>query len=83
MSLSAVCLACSSLVATTPSFNLGGPTVGIACEYDALPEIGHACGHNLIAAAGFAAGVAAKEFLGQWRLPGKVTNSDLPQITAT
>jgi amidohydrolase len=27
----------------------GGPTVALVCEYDALPEIGHACGHNLIA----------------------------------
>ena len=28
------------------------------CEYDALPGIGHACGHNIIAAAGAGAGVA-------------------------
>ncbi|MCX6094052.1 MAG: amidohydrolase, partial [Candidatus Bipolaricaulota bacterium] len=27
-----------------------GPTVAILGEYDALPELGHACGHNLIAA---------------------------------
>eukprot|EP01052_Picozoa_sp_SAG31_P025943 SAG31_NODE_2313_length_5956_cov_3.390302_5_plen_117_part_00 len=26
-----------------------GPTIAFCCEYDALPEIGHACGHNLIA----------------------------------
>ena len=32
-----------------------GPRVGIICEYDALPEINHACGHNLIAEAGIAA----------------------------
>ena len=29
----------------------GGPTIGIQAEYDALPDIGHACGHNLIAGA--------------------------------
>jgi len=29
-----------------------GPCVGIICEYDALPDVGHACGHNLIAEAG-------------------------------
>ncbi|KAA5830505.1 M20 family metallopeptidase [Saccharopolyspora hirsuta] len=36
-------------------------TVGICAEYDALPEIGHACGHNVIAAAavGAAIGLAA------------------------
>ena len=33
------------------------PTVGVICEYDALPEIGHACGHNLIAEAGVAAAI--------------------------
>ncbi|MGH9281238.1 MAG: amidohydrolase, partial [Acidimicrobiales bacterium] len=26
-----------------------GPTVAILCEYDALPGVGHGCGHNLIA----------------------------------
>lgn len=35
-----------------------GPTVGVICEYDALPGIGHACGHNVIAAAGLGAGLA-------------------------
>lgn len=29
-----------------------GPTVAVLCEYDALPGIGHGCGHNLIAIAG-------------------------------
>ncbi|MGI9118744.1 MAG: M20 family metallopeptidase [Acidimicrobiales bacterium] len=36
-----------------------GPTVAICCEYDALPGLGHACGHNIIAAAGMGAGLAA------------------------
>lgn len=35
-----------------------GPTVAILCEYDALPDIGHACGHNVIATAGAGAGAA-------------------------
>ena len=35
-----------------------GPTIGIMCEYDALPAIGHACGHNAIATAGAGAGAA-------------------------
>jgi len=37
----------------------GGPLVAVVCEYDALPGIGHACGHNVIAAAGLGAGLAA------------------------
>jgi amidohydrolase len=36
-----------------------GPTIAVLCEYDALPGIGHACGHNIIAAAGLGAGLAA------------------------
>jgi amidohydrolase len=35
-----------------------GPTVAVLCEYDALPGIGHACGHNIIGAAGLGAGLA-------------------------
>jgi amidohydrolase len=37
----------------------GGRRVAVVCEYDALPGIGHACGHNIIAAAGLGAGLAA------------------------
>ncbi len=33
------------------------PTVAILAEYDALPEIGHACGHNLISTAAIGAGI--------------------------
>jgi amidohydrolase len=36
-----------------------GPDVAVCCEYDALPVVGHACGHNIIATAGLGAGLAA------------------------
>jgi amidohydrolase len=39
-----------------------GPTVAICLEYDALPGVGHACGHNVIAAAGLGAALAAAAF---------------------
>lgn len=39
------------------------PAVAILLEYDALPEIGHACGHNVIAAAGLGAGLALAPFM--------------------
>jgi amidohydrolase len=48
----------------------GGPTVAFLAEYDALPGLGHACGHNLIAAAALGAGLAMKAVLPQ--LPGRV-----------
>lgn len=51
-----------------------GPTIAVLCEYDALPGIGHACGHNVIAAAGLGAGLAAAalapEYGGRVRILG-------------
>jgi amidohydrolase len=47
-----------------------GPTIAVICEYDALPGIGHACGHNVIAAAGLGAGLAAAALAGE--LGGRV-----------
>jgi amidohydrolase len=46
------------------SAGAGGPEVAVMCEYDALPGIGHACGHNVIAAAGLGAGLALARLAG-------------------
>ncbi len=43
------------------TFGESGPLVVICVEYDALPEIGHACGHNIIATAALGAGLSLKE----------------------
>ena len=50
---------------------LAAPNVVICCEYDALPGMGHACGHNVIAAAGVGAGIALAGIAD--RLGGRVT----------
>ncbi|MGH7350962.1 MAG: amidohydrolase, partial [Candidatus Methylomirabilales bacterium] len=42
-----------------------GPTIAFLAEYDALPGLGHACGHNLIAAGSVGAGLALKAALGE------------------
>src|SRR6201996_4866482 len=47
-----------------------GPTIAILSEYDALPGVGHACGHNIIATAGLGAALALSK-LGA-KLPGRV-----------
>ena len=39
------------------------PNIAFLCEYDALPGIGHACGHNLIAEVGIGAALAVKAAL--------------------
>ncbi|MBF6467783.1 M20 family metallopeptidase [Nocardia beijingensis] len=42
-------------------YGSGALTVGLCAEYDALPEIGHACGHNVIAAASVGAALGLAE----------------------
>jgi len=41
----------------------GGPVLAYLLEYDALPEVGHGCGHNLIAAGGLGAATALRRAL--------------------
>lgn len=51
---------CELPTAFRGSYGQGKPTIAILAEYDALPNLGHACGHNLIAACAVGAGVASK-----------------------
>ncbi len=44
--------------AFTAKYGSGDLNIGICAEYDALPEIGHACGHNIIAASAAGAAIA-------------------------
>ncbi len=45
-----------------------GPTVALLAEYDALPEVGHGCGHNLIGAGALGAAIGLQAVMGE--LPG-------------
>lgn len=47
-----------------------GPTIALLAEYDALPGIGHACGHNLIGTAAVGAALALKDACP--KLPGRI-----------
>ena len=61
------------------TFGSGRPNVCVICEYDALPEIGHACGHNLIAEAGVAASLGLKAALESSNAPkGRLTVMGTP-----
>ena len=42
------------------TYGRGSPKIALLAEYDALPKIGHGCGHNIIAASAVGAGVASK-----------------------
>ena len=47
------------------TYGQGNPTIALLAEYDALPKIGHGCGHNIIAASAVGAGVASKSIVDQ------------------
>ncbi len=44
-------------------FGSGEPRIAFVAEYDALPGVGHGCGHNIIGTASCAAGIIVKELL--------------------
>ena len=50
----------------------GGRTIGVNSEMDALPGVGHACGHNLIAISGVAVACAIKNALEAHDISGTV-----------
>ena len=58
--------------AFTAEYGSGERVVGINAEYDALPGIGHACGHNLIAEAGIASFLGLAAALRESSFPGRV-----------
>ena len=53
----------STSFAAKHTFGQGGPTVTLLAEYDALPSLGHACGHNLIGVASAGAAITVKAAL--------------------
>ncbi len=62
--------------ATVRGAGSGGRKVAILAEYDALPDVGHGCGHNLIALTAIGAGIGAQAALTD--LPGTVVVMGTP-----
>ena len=54
------------------TFGKKGPLVVLCVEYDALPEIGHACGHNIIATASIGAGLALRNHVDELEIRVKI-----------
>lgn len=65
----------TAIVADYPEIS-EGPTVAILAEYDALPEIGHACGHNLIGTAALGACLALAKI--KKDIPGRLVFMGTP-----
>jgi len=59
----------TAFIASSDRF-INRPSVGFIAEYDALPEIGHACGHNLISAMSLGAAVSTNLLLKKYNLKG-------------
>jgi len=47
------------------TYGQGSPSIALLAEYDALPKMGHGCGHNIIAASAIGAAVASKSIIDQ------------------
>ena len=58
--------------AFTATFGDGQSRIAFVAEYDALPEIGHACGHNIIAAMSVGAALIAQRVIQQQGLSGTI-----------
>lgn len=58
--------------------NGNGRTFALCSEYDALPEIGHGCGHNLIAVCGLGAFLAIKEAMDKGHVNGNLVLMGTP-----
>lgn len=56
---------CEMPTAFRASVGSGGPRVAFLAEYDALPGVGHGCGHNIIGTASCAAGIALRPLVAQ------------------
>lgn len=53
-------------------YGSGKPKIALLCEYDALPDIGHGCGHNMIASIGVCASIALSEAIKSDGLTGSL-----------
>ncbi len=56
---------CQLPTAFRGSYGSRKPAIALLAEYDALPQVGHACGHNIIAAAAVGAAVASRDAIDQ------------------
>jgi len=56
---------CQLATAFKGGYGSGRPTIALLAEYDALPKLGHACGHNIIATAAVGAAVALRGAIDQ------------------
>jgi amidohydrolase len=59
-----------------------GPSVAVLVEYDALPGLGHGCGHNLITVAGVATACGVRGCRNRWRGTFEVIGTPAEELLA-
>mgnify|MGYP000979685915 CR=1 FL=1 len=59
-------------------FKPGDLTLAVVSEYDALPEIGHACGHNLICTTALGTAITTKKIMDDYEIPGTLVVMGTP-----
>ncbi len=62
----------------TYQYKEGGLTIAVVSEYDALPELGHGCGHNLICTTALGTALEAKKFMENYEIPGTLVVMGTP-----
>lgn len=68
----------STAYKATYSYGQGDLTIAVVSEYDALPEIGHACGHNLICTTALGTALETKKFMEDHKIPGTLVVMGTP-----
>lgn len=68
----------STAFKATYQYEPGELTIAVVSEYDALPEIGHACGHNLICTAALGTALITKKFMEDYKVPGTLVVMGTP-----
>jgi amidohydrolase len=62
------------------TFGDGELVLGLCAEYDALPEVGHACGHNVIAAASVGTALALRDIADRLGITVKVIGTPAEEV---
>jgi len=71
---------CDLPTAFTATFGTGSLVVGVCAEYDSLPGIGHACGHNIIAASAVGAALGLASVAGALDLTVRVLGTPAEEV---
>lgn len=71
----------TAFIATNKN-GLGGPVIGLLCEYDALKDLGHGCGHNLQSASVIGAAIALSRQLSQHDVTIQVFGTPAEETTS-